>query len=335
MDATGDSFSLLGSKRNWIQLVVLVLTLAIGWQFHLFVEQAGNGGQLILRRPPGVEGFLPIGALLGWKQFLTTGRWDPIHPAAMVILLYAVMVSLLLRKSFCSWFCPVGTLSEWLWKVGRRLMGRNFCLPAGLDGPLRSIKYLLLAFFVYVTVRMSPAEIDAFLHSPYYKLADVKMLHFFTRISTVAAIIVSLLMLLSMGIRNFWCRYLCPYGALMGVFSVFSPTAVRRRADTCTHCLKCSRVCPSNLPVHRRTRVSSPECSGCLDCVRVCPSADTLSMQTAWWRVSAWSASRLAVAVCLSFCLIVFIAQITGHWESAVSQGEFRMLLKVIDSPAV
>ena len=76
------------SLRNRFQLVLFLMTLVIGLQFYFFVEQAGNGGPITIQRPAGVEGFLPIGALLGWKQLLTTGIWDPVHPAAMVILLH-------------------------------------------------------------------------------------------------------------------------------------------------------------------------------------------------------------------------------------------------------
>ena len=88
------------SLRNRFQLVLFLMTLAIGLQFYFFVEQAGNGGPITIQRPAGVEGFLPIGALLGWKQLLTTGIWDPVHPAAMVILLYAAVVSLLFENPF-------------------------------------------------------------------------------------------------------------------------------------------------------------------------------------------------------------------------------------------
>jgi polyferredoxin len=52
------------------------------------------------------------------------------------------------KKAFCSWLCPIGTLSESLWMLGRKLFGKNPGLPRWLDYPLRSLKYLLLFFFV-------------------------------------------------------------------------------------------------------------------------------------------------------------------------------------------
>ena len=102
----------IGGHRNWFQLGVFLATIGIGVQFFIYVHQASSNGVITVLRPPGVEGFLPIGALMGWKLFVQTGIWDPVHPAAMVLLGFAGFISLALRKSFCGWFCPVGTLSE-------------------------------------------------------------------------------------------------------------------------------------------------------------------------------------------------------------------------------
>ena len=123
--------------------------------YEVITLQISGDGPVTIQRPPGVEGFLPIGALMGWKLFLSTGTWDTVHPAAMVIFGFAVLISLMFRKSFCGWFCPVGTVSEWLWKLGRRLAGRNYKLPGWADYPLRGLKYLLLGFFIWIIFSMN------------------------------------------------------------------------------------------------------------------------------------------------------------------------------------
>lgn len=321
--------------RNWFQLAVLVLTLALGVQFYLYVQQAAGEGVLSVQRPPGVEGFLPIGALMGWKLWFQTGFWDPVHPAAMVILGYAALVCLALRKSFCGWFCPAGTVSEWLWKAGRRILGRNRRLPAWLDLPLRSLKYLLLGFFLWAILRMGVMEMVAFLNGPYYKLSDVKMLYFFTHMTWLTAVALAALVALSLVVRNFWCRYLCPYGALMGLLALLSPTRVERQAQSCIDCGRCSQVCPHSLPVADKPRIISAECSGCLDCTRVCPVADTLQMKSIGVKRLPWSPAVLGLVVGLVFLGSVFAAELSGHWQSALPQPKFRALLRQIDSPAI
>ena len=316
--------------RNYVQLGVFLLTVGIGIHFFIYVHQAAGEGAITISRPAGVEGFLPIGALMGWKLFLLTGKWDPVHPAAMVILGFAAAISLGLRKSFCGWFCPVGTLSEWLWKSGRKLLGRNYQLPPWLDFPLRALKYLLLAFFVWTIFSMSRLAIPAFLQGPYYKMSDVKMLFFFTQMSTITAVVLITLALLSLVVRNFWCRYLCPYGALMGFFSLFSPTRVQRNPETCIDCKLCSEVCPYHLTVDRKLRIMSPECNGCMDCTLVCPVRNTLELRTVGMSKKVWSVARLGAVIVALYLGLVYAASITGHWNSSLPEQEFRLRLQEI-----
>jgi polyferredoxin len=318
--------------RNYVQLGVFLVTIAVGVHFFIYVHQATGQGVITLSRPAGVEGFLPIGALMGWKLFLLTGTWDSVHPAAMVILGFAAVISFGLRKSFCGWFCPVGTLSEWLWKSGRKLFGKNYQLPQWLDFPLRTLKYLLLAFFVWTIFSMSRLAIVAFLQGPYYKMSDVKMLFFFTQMSTTTAVVLITLALVSLVVRNFWCRYLCPYGALMGLLSLFSPTRVQRNPETCIDCKLCSEVCPYHLTVDRKLRIISPECNGCMDCTLVCPVRNTLELRTMGVSKKIWSAARLGAAIIVLYLGLVYAARITGHWNSSVSEHEFRLRLQEIHS---
>ncbi len=319
--------------RHWIQIVFFAITIAMGLQFALYVHQAAHLPQVTIQRPPGVEGFLPIGALMGWKLFFSTGIWDPIHPAAMVILGFAALICWTLRKSFCAWICPVGTLSEWLWRLGRKWLGRNFLPPKWIDVVLRSAKYALLGFFIWIIFRMDAQGIIGFLQSPYYKMSDVKMLHFFTRMSLLTGGVLLFLAFGSLFIRNFWCRYLCPYGALMGLLALAGPTRIHRNTATCIDCGRCTRDCPYHLPVERKASIRSPECSGCLDCIKTCPVEGTLSLKTAGLRGYGWTAAGLSLSIVLIFTASVYTARITGHWQSRLSVDEFRHLIKGIDSP--
>ncbi|MGB7134607.1 MAG: 4Fe-4S binding protein, partial [Acidobacteriaceae bacterium] len=172
--------------RRGVQLGFLALNAWIGAQFFLWARQfEGAGQRLAVSRPPGVEGWLPIAGLMNLKYFAVTGRVPGIHPAAMFLLIAFLLMSLLLKKAFCSWLCPVGTLSETLWKLGRKLFGRNFAPPRWLDLGLRSLKYILLALFVAVIGFMSAEALHDFMAGPYGIIADVKMLEFFRTMSWV------------------------------------------------------------------------------------------------------------------------------------------------------
>ncbi len=317
--------SYLKKLRYSYQWALFALIVYSGYRFYLFTEHFISGGKLV-KRPPLVEGFLPIGGLMSLKLWVTTGIFDPIHPASLAIFIAALLMSTTLKKSFCGWVCPVGTLSELLYKVGARVFGRNFRIHPYVDYPLRTIKYFLMAFFVFVVVfQMSNWMIAAFLTTPYWKIADVKMLRFFTDMSALTAYVLLALVLLSIPFKNFWCRYLCPYGALVGLLSYLSPLKVTRNEEACIHCHRCTKNCPALLPVERKKRVKSPECTGCLTCVSNCPSEGALDIALPGTK----PIRPLLYVVLLSIVLFgtVGVAKLAGHWESAVAYEDYKTLI--------
>lgn len=103
------------------------------------------------------------------------------------------------------------------------------------------------------------------------------MLDFFRHMGTATLISMIVLLIASLFIRHAWCRYLCPYGALMGVVSLLSPFKIRRNAESCIDCGKCAKSCPSRIPVDKLIQVRTVECTGCMTCVESCPVASTLA----------------------------------------------------------
>jgi polyferredoxin len=78
---------------------------------------------------------------------------------------------------------------------------------------------------------MSVLAIRQFLDSPYGMVDDVKMLNLFRGLGLIGGIFLVLRVAGSVGVQNFWCRYFCPYGALMGLVSLASPLRIRREPD--------------------------------------------------------------------------------------------------------
>ena len=165
--------------RGIVQWLFVGLNVWLGIQFVLWVRYCERGGRgLNVPRPAGVEGWLPIAGLMNTKYLLLTGHVPAIDSAAMVLFLAFLLMSVLVKKAFCSWLCPVGTLSEHLWKIGTRVFGRSLHLPKWLDILLRGLRYLLLGFFMFVIGAMSAEAIHDFMSTPYGLIADVKMLIF-------------------------------------------------------------------------------------------------------------------------------------------------------------
>jgi polyferredoxin len=269
--------------------------------------------------------------LVSLKHWLVNGVIDGVHPAALVLFVTFLALALLAKNAFCSWLCPVGTLSDGAWLLGRRLTGRTLRVWPWLDLPLRGLKYLLLLFFLKLIVVDMPAEaLQGFLSSPYWAVADVRMLQFFTAPSALSLGVIAGLVVLSVIYRNFWCRYLCPYGALLGLLSLFSPLKIRRDRGYCIDCRRCTAVCPGQIVVHRLETVHSTECTGCLTCVSHCPAPGALGMHLAWWRrpLPGWS---FALLVLLIFGGGIGLGMATGHWESVLQYQDFQRLIPMAE----
>lgn len=319
--------------RSTVQFAFALLCLWIGIEFYLFMAWGSSGGaEPFFERPPGVEGFLPISALISLKYWVQTGIINEIHPSGLFIFIAIVLSGVLLKKAFCSWLCPIGTLSESLWMLGQTLFGRNMTITKWLDYPLRSLKYLLFAFFAYAVWQMDVPSLQGFIYSPYNKVADIKMYLFFANLSSFALWTIIILAVLSVIVKNFWCRYLCPYGALLGMLSWLSPLKITRQRSTCIDCELCTKACPATIKVHTAGRVWSDECMGCLKCVEVCPVKNTLDMRTSASAkpVPTWVFGVLVAGV---FAAVTGLAMATGHWQNKISKEEYLKRFQQLDSP--
>ena len=313
--------------RRFVQLVFFSIVIVIGIQFFSFVTQLENGKIPDIERPAGVEVFLPIGALVSLKYFIMTGVVNEVHPSGLVFFLLVCLSSLVMKKSFCSWVCPFALLSEYLAKMNSVLFKKPVKMPFYADFILRSIKYLLAVFFVYtIFVKMSGRAVEQFIYSPYNVISDIKMLKFFTNISFTALIVIIFLVVLTVIFNNFWCRYLCPYGAVTGFIGFLSAGKIRRDSESCTGCGQCDRVCPSLISISEKRIVHSDECTVCLRCTSVCPEKETL-------RLSFFSKAlpvRPVIACLILFTIFgggILAADFLGHWQNKVTNQQYLIYM--------
>lgn len=315
--------------RHLIQLFFVGTCIWVGWQFYHFLLWATQNSDVFVPRPAGVEAFLPIAALASTKRLLLTGQWDPVHPAGLSVFLGAILLSALLRKGFCGYVCPVGFFSTVLGTLSTKSGVAKRVSPRVASG-LRMVKYLLLAFFVkIILIDMSVADISNFIMSTYNLSVDATMLLFFIRMTQTSAVVLLILLILSTIFPHFFCRFVCPYGALLGVFSRWSPARVTRQRE-CRQCRACDHACPQGIPVSRMEEVVSTECTGCLTCIQACTGNNMhSSLHIAFLKKKV---RPVAFSMCvLLFCLLVYVvARHAGLWENAMPQEMLRRIYPVI-----
>lgn len=314
--------------RLLIQLLFFCLTLLAGFRFYRFVAAIQGGAATVatLERPTGFDALLPISGLFGAVGWIKNVGTDLFYPGAVLFFVAAILLALLLRRSFCSWICPVGTVSEWLWKLGFNRMRQNIRPPAWLDYGLRSIKYLLLAYLFYAALYWDFTRQTAFLASDYNGLSDLKLNHYIMSPSLPVLIVLLLLLYLSYLLRNPFCRFICPYGALLGLVSLVSPTAVQRNTKKCVSCGVCNQVCPAGINVMRASRVNHPECIACWRCISHCRVNTALTMTV----FARWALSGILFAALL---LVLFLGGIQlgkrlGQWQSPLTPVDYQSVLQ-------
>ncbi|OIQ49464.1 putative electron transport protein YccM [Pseudodesulfovibrio hydrargyri] len=306
MKITPDRFRLA------VQAAFTLFSLYAGYRFILFLSWVSGRSETFVAKPGAVEGFLPISALLGFRRLVSSGFWDRAHPAGLTIFLAALAMAFLFRKGFCGYVCPVGFLSGLLERAGRSF-GMARIPPRRIDLPLHVFKYLGMGGFVFLIFSMDPRSLESFLRSPFNMTSDARMLDFFLHPSGMALAVLAALALLSVMVRNFWCRYLCPYGALLGLFAWFGPVRVHRDKDACVHCGKCSASCPSGIAVEQKEAVRTPECIGCGQCVGACPVDGCLGFHALGRRIP-WP--TVAVGAVLVLLVARVWAGYAGVWDN-------------------
>lgn len=305
--------------RLLVQVAFMVFCIRLAFSFSSFFLGASAGsGQLA--RPDAIDAFQPLSAMFTVVSWVRGIGFETASPAAVVILAAAMILALLLRRSFCSWVCPVGTVSEWLWKSGFNRKNGLVLIPETVDRRLRLLKYLILLLLAGAAFICSPEDIRHYLGGSGRAAGDLVLYNFF-RHPSWSIVAVPVLILLSSRMRNPFCRYLCPYGALLSLAAIISPVAVQRNRNRCVSCGVCSTVCPSRIDVAGSYRVNDPECIGCCRCVSHCRVHSALS-------ISAFRRFALPGVVYATLILIVFLGVIqlgkkAGYWKNRIPPMEY------------
>jgi len=236
--------------------------------------------------------------------FITTLLASHAVEKAFYLSLSLIVITLLLGRVFCGWACPLGTLNNITSSLRRRSREEKraqwyrvkylflfFLLASSLFGmQLSGIVDPLSLLIRSLSLSINPLfnyETNAFFNSiynldtkplstvsePVYALLKKSLLSFqqpWFMQSTFIGLIFLLVLGLNLRENRFWCRYLCPLGALLGILSRFS-LLKRTVSEGCTSCGTCDGVCQGNAFPHSKEEWKDSECLYCRNCDDICP----------------------------------------------------------------
>ncbi len=275
----GKKIRLFRPRSIWLRKVVqffffgFIALIAVN---HTLVE---TGGGIPFLSTASLHALCPFGGVVTIYQYATAGTFvQKIHESAFILMILGFLLAILFGPVFCGWVCPLGTVQEWVSKLGKKVFRRRFnhFVPAKLDNLLRYLRYGVLAWVLYMTAITGTlifAEYD-----PYFALFNF----WSEEVAVTGLVILGVTLGLSLFVERPWCKYACPYGAVLGLSNLFRVFSIRRVQATCKADGACNIVCPMNIPVDTKTTVRDHQCISCLECTSeaVCPVAKTVVFST-------------------------------------------------------
>lgn len=199
--------------RYGVQGFFVLLFAYIGWR-----HQAVGGGPA---GAPPLDAFCPFGGVETLPLYLTSGQFlAKTAPANVVALAAVLLVTLLGGAVFCGWFCPLGALGEWLYKLRLKIFRREIKLPAAAERVLPYGRYAVLGIIFYMTWKTSKLWFSDY--DPFKQI-------FHMEVENAAGwVVIGLFAAGSLLVERAWCRFLCPLGGIVGMVSRFSLLKINR-----------------------------------------------------------------------------------------------------------
>jgi hypothetical protein len=247
------------------------------------------------------ERWCPFGGVEAIYTYVAEGNMLCSLGVSNFFILGGVLVAtLLVRRAFCGYMCPIGTISEGVRGLGRRMRLPLITVPPRVDRLLSWSKYVLLVVVLLLTYRAGELIFRGF--DPCYALIS----RHGEDITYWAYVVSGAILLASLFMTMPFCRWLCPLAAVLNVFSRFGWARVKRDGEACRDCNACAQRCPMAIPVDKLPQVTVARCIACWECIAACPSTRSrpkaLSWGTSLPTTRHWSQGVLVGA--LLFCTL-------------------------------
>lgn len=288
--------------RLAIQVFFLIIILFLG-----YLHQVKGGGP---SGTPSVDALCAFGGAETLYSLITKGTLiNRIEVSSVVFFIITLIVTLIFGRLFCSFICPLGTLQD----LSSRLKIKKIRIPEKVHSKLSLLKYAVLIVILFLTYRAGSLIIRGY--DPYAALMHLTSPEVLTE-SAIGLIILAAIIILSIFIDRFFCRYICPLGAIYAILNKVRPFKLNR-APKCIKCSKCNRNCPMGIDIMSKDAVKDSDCISCLNCMD-CP-VDAVEVKSKKVKLTPSKFIGLSLILAL-ITFSVFYA--TGNFKTSTTASE-------------
>jgi polyferredoxin len=221
------------------------------------------------------EAYCPFGGMESLWGLFTAGEFScALGPLNLSMLLALFVLALISKKSFCGWACPIGFLGELCGRAGGLVIKKRLRPGPRLNGSLKILRYVVLGLFLFLTFRTGELILRGY--DPYYLIFS-GFGH--GTVGVISYVVISATAVGALIIPMFFCRYLCPLGAVLDPFSRLGVIKIYRDEEKCTQCGDCQTACPHDIPVQTLSLVRYRDCTNCFECMDACQEDKVLTVQ--------------------------------------------------------
>ena len=184
-------------------------------------------------------------------------------------LIVILGMTVILGRFFCGWLCAFGTFMDIIYFISNKLFKIKFRVPEKVDYILKYIKYIILILSIGLVWSFQSKFLDN--KDPWDAFAQFPDIHSMIFSHTLAFVILLFIILGAVFIERFFCRYLCPLGAVFALISKIRFIKINKVSDKCGKCRVCTSNCVMGIQMYKNDVIRSGECIDCLKCSTVCP----------------------------------------------------------------
>lgn len=183
-------------------------------------------------------------------------------------ILPVILLTIIMGRFFCGWMCAFGSLSEFIFLFSKKIFKFRVILSEKVDYTMKFIKYILLFGIIIFMWILDDTYLEVF--DPWTAFAQISKFPTSIKKHPLAFLALAFIIFESMFIERFFCRYLCPLGAVLTILSKIKLLKIKVDEGKCGKCKLCANNCPMKIDIEGISAMKSGECIGCLKCFNNC-----------------------------------------------------------------